>query len=105
MPAESNDFVVYVTYAGTPSSRFDRVYYTTRHMELVRDAWDELGLVSAEAFYPPPSHTGTLAIFECRFADRAAFERCLAAPGTPAVMADVANFTDIAPKMLTVQPL
>lgn len=99
MTADS-DFVVYVTYAGPASARFDRAYYTARHLELVRDAWSELGLVSVEAFYPPPSHDGTLAICECRFTDRAAFERCLGAEQTAAVMADVANFTEITPKML-----
>ncbi|MGJ9420750.1 EthD family reductase [Massilia sp. CMS3.1] len=89
--------VVYVTYVGTPQTRFDRNYYVTSHLPLVTQAWQLYGLLSVSAFFPALDRAGTIAICECVFRDDAALEAAFAAPESAEVMADVANFTDLSP--------
>ncbi|HET6389342.1 EthD family reductase [Hyphomicrobium sp.] len=96
---------VYVTYAGTPDSRFDRRYYVEQHLPLVLKAWQRYGLQSVAAFFPALPQAGTIAICECEFRDEAAVEAAFNSPETPEVMADVANFTDIAPTRLRAMAL
>ncbi len=88
---------VYVTYPGGPATRFDRDYYVARHLPMVMAAWGPLGLRSADAFFPAGDGGGTIAVCVCRFRDDATVAAALASPGTPAVMADVQNFTDAEP--------
>jgi len=97
--------VVYVTYEGTPNSRFDQRYYVERHLPLVMQAWQRYGLDDVAAFFTPSVRAGTLAICECRFRDDAAAAAAFGSPESTAVMADLANFTDIAPARLRVTPL
>ncbi len=89
--------VIYVTYQGTPETRFDRDYYVDHHLPLVLEAWRSHGLEGVTAFFPRVVATGTIAVCECRFRDAAAVEAAFASPETPRVMADVARFTDAAP--------
>lgn len=89
--------IVYVTYAGTPDTRFDRDYYVAHHLALVMRSWEQYGLKSVSAFFPAADEPGTIAICECRFRDEEAIARCFASPETEAVMADVPRFTDVAP--------
>lgn len=97
MHSSDTDVVIYVTYTGTPESRFDRDYYTGKHMPLVMAAWQQYGLKSAAVFYPALTGDGTVAICECRFADEAALEAAFASPEAAGVMADVVRFTDLVP--------
>lgn len=89
--------LMYVTYSGDAATHFDRDYYVREHMRVVRQAWSRYGLLSCDAFFPANLGPGTIAIAECRFRDQAALRAALAAPETPAVMADVARFTDAVP--------
>lgn len=95
----SNDtaVTVYVTYQGTPETRFDRDYYIAHHLPLVMKAWQHYGLESVAGFFPAIDRTGTIAICECRFRDDIAVAAAFASPETPAVMADLPHFTDVAP--------
>lgn len=97
MHQDSTPVIVYVTYQGTPRTRFDRNYYVTQHLPQVMRAWQQYGLLGVSAFFPALDQTGTLAICECVFRDEAALETAFASPETPDVMADVARFTDVAP--------
>lgn len=95
----SNDaaVTVYVTYQGTPETRFDRDYYIERHLPLVMKAWHQYGLESVAGFFPAIDNAGTIALCECRFRDDAAVTTAFGSPETPAVMADLPHFTDVAP--------
>lgn len=90
--------IVYVTYQGTPETRFDRAYYVEHHLPLVMRAWQPHGLDGIAAFFPAVEQRGTIAVCECRFRDRAAHDAAFASSGTAAVMADVSRFTDAAPQ-------
>lgn len=92
---DQTQIVIYVTYAGTAGSRFDRDYYVKQHLPLVLRAWKSYGLLGVAAFFPAREEDGTLAVCECRFKDEGAVERSLAAPETASVMADLPNFTDL----------
>lgn len=52
MIRDSDATVVYVTYQGTPHSRFDRHYYLNHHLPLVMKAWQPYGLDRVAAFFP-----------------------------------------------------
>ena len=88
---------MYVTYAGTAATRFDREYYVQRHLPLVMEAWGPHGLISAAAFFPSGDGAETVAACICEFRDEAALAAALASAGTPDVMADVKRFTDVEP--------
>jgi uncharacterized protein (TIGR02118 family) len=96
---------VYVTYQGTPETRFDRDYSVQHHMPLVTRAWQPYGLEAAAAFFPAVDEAGTIAICELRFRDGDALAAALAAPETPAVMADVPHFTDVTPVQVRAGPM
>jgi uncharacterized protein (TIGR02118 family) len=91
---------LYVTYQGTPQSRFDREYYNSQHLPLVMASFARYGLLSVAAFYPALQQPGTLAICECIFRDETAIEASFSSPEATAVMADVGLFTDITPVRL-----
>ena len=99
MTINDSAVTVYVTYQGTPTTRFDRDYYVTRHLPLVMKAWQRYGLQSVAAFFPALDYTGTIAICECRFRDDAAVTAAFGSPETPGVMADLPHFTDVAPAL------
>ena len=105
MTGIASPVVVYVTYAGTPETRFDRAYYVQRHLPLVLEAWRPHGLEGVAAFFPAVPAAGTIAVCECRFREDAAVEASFASPETPRVMADVAHFTDAAPARTRAAPL
>ena len=96
---------IYVYYAGPANSRFDRDYYVDAHLPIVMEAWAKYGLTSVRAFFPPEDAAGTLAICECLFRDENAVEAAFSSPEAPGVMADVARFTDLAPKQVRALPL
>lgn len=88
---------LFVTYPGDATTRFDRDYYVSTHLPLVRAAWGPHGLQTAAAFFPPADGAGTIAVCVCAFASDAALQAALAAPQTAGVMADVRHFTDAIP--------
>jgi uncharacterized protein (TIGR02118 family) len=96
---------IYVTYEGISDARFDRRYYVDAHLPLVMRAWSQYGLVSVEAFFPPVARTGTLAICECQFRNADAVNAAFDSPEATDVMADVASFTDIAPRRVRATPI
>lgn len=105
MTKESTPTIVFVTYQGTPETRFDREYYVQHHVPLVMQSWQPYGLERAAAFFPPLDEAGTIAICELRFRDGDALAAALAAPETPAVMADVPHFTDVTPVQVRAVPM
>jgi len=97
MNANSQAVVVYVSYQGTPHTRFDRQYYVDHHLPLCMKAWQQYGLLSVSALYPAQEQPGTIAICECVFRDEAAIEAAFTSPEVPEVMADVPRYTDATP--------
>jgi uncharacterized protein (TIGR02118 family) len=96
---------VYVTYQGTPETRFDRGYYVDTHLPLVLKAWQQYGLESIASFFPAVANNGTIAIAELRFQDDSAVGAALSSPEAPDVMGDIPNFTDVQPVLARSVPL
>lgn len=105
MTITNESVIVYVTYQGTPETRFDRDYYVRQHLPLVMTAWRPHGLESVAAFFPAVAAAGTIAICECRFRDEASVDAAFASPATPGLMNDVPRFTDAAPARARPVPL
>ena len=97
--------IVYVSYSGGKSTRFDRDYYVRDHLPLVMACWGPLGLQSCDVFWPADSRARTICIAECRFRDEAAMRAAFASPETSRVMADVARFTDARPTQSLAGPV
>lgn len=95
--SNSSPVILYVTYEGTPETRFDRAYYVEHHLPLVMQSWERYGLEGVAAFFPATERSGTIAICECRFRDEDAIAAAFGSPETPTVMADVPRFTDAVP--------
>lgn len=85
-------------------ARFDREYYISKHLPMVRDAWEPYGLEAISALFQA-GEGDTVAIAVCDFRDDAAVHDSFAAPESGPVMADVANFTDLTPTQLRAVPL
>ena len=96
---------IYVTYQGTPETRFDRDYYVGTHLPLVTQSWQQYGLTHIASFFPAISQSGTIAIAELRFRDDAALAAALSSSEAPGVMADIPNFTDVQPALARAVPL
>jgi uncharacterized protein (TIGR02118 family) len=88
---------IYVAYSGDSDTRFDREYYVQKHLPLVREGWAAHGLASAAAFFPAEDGPGIIALCVCTFRDAAAWDAAVRSPQTPGIMADIANFTAVAP--------
>jgi len=88
---------LFVTYPREAGTRFDRDYYVATHLPLVERAWGAFGLIDARAYFPAEPSASEAAVAVLRFEDDAAIGAALASPETPGVLADLANFTDIAP--------
>ena len=90
-----------VTYTGAKDSRFDREYYRTHHLPLVRRTWGPHGLLTISALFPVDNEaavgedTGVIAACLCGFRDDDALREALASPNTPEVMNDLQNFTEL----------
>ncbi|WP_428483849.1 EthD family reductase [Rhodopila sp.] len=97
--------MVFVTYPGDASTRFDRDYYVSTHLPLVRQAWSPHGLEIVAAFFPHGDGAGTIAVAVCGFRNEAAIGAALGSPLTERVMADVKNFTDAAPSQSRAAPI
>ena len=97
--------VVYITYTGDASTRFDRSYYRNHHLPLVMQYWKRHGLESLSVLYPEDLGIGTIAICECKFRDDAAVTASFESAETLHVMADVKHFTDVTPTQTRAVPL
>lgn len=84
-----------VSYSATKGSRFDQQYYLDQHIPIVRAAWEEFGLLSAEALFPADETQPFVAVGILRFRDQASIDAALGSAGTGRVIGDIANFTDI----------
>ena len=93
-----------VSYEGTKDAWFDREYYRTKHLPLVKHAWAPHGMQTISAFFPVDNDaaagqdTGIVAVCLCGFTDDAALQTALASPDTPGVMNDLPNFTGLEAK-------
>lgn len=97
---------LFVTYQGDTSARFDRLYYTSRHIPLVLNAWDQYGLLRCDAYFWGGGEGANvpLAICLCHFAHRDDIDTALAADESVRVMDDIANFTDVEPTRSVMEP-
>jgi len=86
-----------VSYPLSAGTRFDADYYRDTHIPLVEDSWGASGLTGAEILWPADPGQPYAAMVVLSFRDSAAIDAALGAEATGAVMADIANFTDIAP--------
>ena len=100
-------FIVILRYEGAADDRFDRDYYVNSHTPRALETWNPCGLLSERAFFPaaPAEGKGTVCMAELIFEDAASFKAALAAPGSAALFADVANFTDLSPSLSVLSPL
>lgn len=96
---------ILVTYAGDARTRFDRDYYLSAHMPLVRQVWGPHGLRSAGALFPADADGEHICVCICTFDDDASLDAAFADPDTRRVMHDVKNFTDVAPSRSRLSPL
>ncbi len=92
-----------VSYPARAGARFDRDYYAGAHADLVRSIWEPHGLSGAEIFFPVEGEQPIAAMVVLRFPDQAAIDAALGDAGTPRVLADVANFTEIEPVIFRTQ--
>lgn len=103
--SDASSTTIYVTYQGTPETRFDRGFYVETHLPLVLKAWQQYGLEGIAAFFPATAHSGTIAIAELRFRDEAAVHAALSSAEAAGVMGDIPNFTDVQPALARSVPL
>lgn len=88
-----------VSYPVHEGATFDADYYRDTHIPLVEASWGGCGMTGAEILWPADGTQSLAAMVVLRFADGAAIDAALTAPGTAAVMADIANFTNIQPSI------
>lgn len=86
-----------VVYPKHEGAKFDSAYYTATHMPLAAEVWTPHGYLGGEVLYPVDETQAYAAITLLRFADQAAIDASMGAERTGEVVADMANFTDIAP--------
>lgn len=86
-----------VSYPRHDGARFDADYYRDTHIPLVADTWGACGMTDAEILWPADDSQPHAAMVVLKFRDSGAIDAALGAPGSAQVMADIANFTDIAP--------
>jgi uncharacterized protein (TIGR02118 family) len=86
-----------VTYLNAEGATFDREYYLSTHAPLVRSAWSEFGLQSAEVLFPSSDPQPFACVAILRFSDQASINMALSSAKAAEVIGDVKNFTNIAP--------
>jgi uncharacterized protein (TIGR02118 family) len=86
-----------VSYPSAEGGTFDREYYLSTHAPLVRSAWSEFGLQSAEVLFPSsqPQPFACMAIL--RFSDQVGIDNALSSAKAGEVIGDVKNFTNTTP--------
>ncbi|QBQ98826.1 EthD family reductase [Paraburkholderia pallida] len=86
-----------VSYPSAEGATFDREYYLSTHAPLVRSAWSEFGLQSAEVLFPSPTQQPFACVAILRFSDQVGINMALSSARTAEVIGDVKNFTNITP--------
>jgi uncharacterized protein (TIGR02118 family) len=84
---------VSVLYPSSEGSTFDHDYYRETHVPLATSTWDTTAEIDKGINGP------NVAAVHFFFDSLEKFQAAMALPGTAAVMADVANYTNIAPVM------
>jgi uncharacterized protein (TIGR02118 family) len=87
---------VLVLYPRSDNSTFDVDYYQQSHMPLVGKTWSQVSRWEVDLGGPDQPHH---AVAHIVFPSAEAFGEAMSSPGTPAVMADVANYTNVQPQM------
>lgn len=95
---------VLVLYPNAPGSRFDVDYYLNRHLKLVRERLEPMGLrsmtiITEAAMNADAEPQAYRLIADLRFDTMEATRRALAAHG-PETQADIPNFTDVTPVIM-----
>ncbi|CAB3764071.1 ethyl tert-butyl ether degradation protein EthD [Burkholderia puraquae] len=86
-----------VSYPAVEGVPFDREYYLATHAPLVRAAWGEFGLQSAEVLFPASGSQPFACVTVLRFSDQAGIDAALSSARTAEVIGDVPNFTHLQP--------
>lgn len=90
-----------VLYPAAEGARFDQAYYDATHIPLVKDAFGATGLTGVQVFKGLTAGDGGpapyVAMAHLTFRDAEALQASMTGPRAPAVLADIANFTDIQP--------
>lgn len=85
-----------VLYPGGEGATFDHDYYRDKHIPLALRTWG-LGQAEIDRGVDGPY----VAAVHFRFESLEAIKAAMSNPGTPDVLADVANYTNITPVMQT----
>lgn len=88
-----------VSYPLHDGATFDADYYRDTHIPLVETSWGPSGLTGAEILWPADAAQPVAAMVVLRFRDADAIDAAMGSPATGAVMADIANFTNIQPSI------
>ena len=83
-----------VSYPSSDTSTFDHDYYSATHVPLMTSTWNPLSTSVDKGVNGP-----NVAAVHCTFETMDALQAAMGNPGTAAVIADVANYTNIAPVM------
>ncbi len=90
--------LVSVLYPNQPGSRFDERYYLDRHIPLVRQRWEPMGLTDLRLLRGTATPDGGQAPFRVvallTFASGDALQNAAAAHGAE-IFGDIPNFTDV----------
>lgn len=90
-----------VIYPNHEGARFDAAYYRDSHGPAATALFDPVSVTLVEGVSTPDGGPAPYAmIAQFAFASTEAMNAALADPGVPALIADVANFTDIEPQMM-----
>src|SRR3954468_11203570 len=88
---------VFVIYRSNGEDfRFDRDYFESEHLPLVRKSWEQYGLESSTAVYPK-GEGDIVVVAVNEFRDEQAARAAFGSPESEAVMEDIVRYTDLTP--------
>ncbi len=94
--------LVSVLYSNQPGSRFDERYYLEKHIPLVRQRWEAMGLTDLRLLRGTNTPEGGAAPYRVMalltFESAGALQKAGAAHGRE-IFGDIPNFTDVQPVM------
>lgn len=86
-----------VAYPRKDDTKFDEDYYAATHTDLVKQTWQPHGLTGAAIQFPADASQPFAAMVVLEFASAEGIDAALGDPATPAVLADIPNFTNAEP--------
>ncbi|CAA9957489.1 hypothetical protein CFE70_001067 [Pyrenophora teres f. teres 0-1] len=93
---------VLVLYPRTPTSTFNKDYYLSTHMDLVKSVWGKYGLKSYSVVETSPESGSPYAFITVMdYESKEAFGEAVKDERTKEVMADVEKFTNVKPEVVT----